>query len=766
MDDSPPLRVAVLGFPRIGPNRELKRALEAHWSGRADAAELEAVARALRRGNLLRGSEAGVDILPSNDFSLYDHVLDGALMVGAVPSRFGDRGLVGLDLYFAMARGTAEVRPLEMTKWLDTNYHYLVPEVGPATRFRLDATKPLAEFRDGLEWGVRTRPVLIGPASFLHLAKARERGFDPLSLLDSLLPVYADLLAQLAAAGAREVQIDEPCLVLDPDEPVLAAVERAWTELAASCGELRLTLATYFSGLGRWLDRILHLPAAEFHLDVVRDRQQLEPALSSLPDAAALSLGLVDGRNVWTTDLQAALGTATRAIERLGPERVRVATSCSLLHVPYSAQREQVLDAEMRSWLAFGDEKLAELVTLRSALAATDSDRDEILGSNRAAVSSRRASSRVHQAVVRERLAGVAAGDMSRLSPFSRRATEQQEHLQLPLFPTTTIGSFPQTTEIRQMRARARRGELATAEYEDFLEQVIADVVRRQEDIGLDVLVHGEAERNDMVEYFAEHLDGFVISQWGWVQSYGSRCVKPAILFGDVSRPAPITVRWWRFSQSCTSRPVKGMLTGPVTILQWSFVRDDQPRETTCRQLALAMRDEVLDLESAGAKVIQIDEAALREGLPLRRDEQDAYLRWAIDCFRLTANGVADHTQIHSHMCYSEFNEIVAHIARMDADVISIEASRSRMEILDALRDFAYPNAVGPGVYDIHSPRVPSLEEIERLLDEAEARIPRERLWVNPDCGLKTRRWEEVVPALEHLVEAARRRRAGVAAGV
>jgi 5-methyltetrahydropteroyltriglutamate--homocysteine methyltransferase len=756
------VQTVVLGFPRIGADRELKRALERYWSGGSSVEDLEQVARGVRHGHLDMALQADIDVVPSNDFSLYDHVLDTTVMVGAVPERFAEVGGSGRERYFATARGTARVRPLEMTKWLDTNYHYLVPEIGAQTTFRLDSAKPLAEFREALAWGTRTRPVLLGPLSFLLLAKSHE-GAPPLTtMVDRLLPVYEQLLIDLAEAGATEVQIDEPCLVTDRDEMEIVALERSWARLTAASPALELTLVTYFGGPGKWLDRILALPATEFHLDLVRAPDQLGTAIMAISPSTRLSLGVIDGRNVWIADLEALLTVVEPVVERLGEQRVRLAPSCSLLHVPYSAARENHIDLRVRPWLAFGHEKLLELRTLAACLGADEATRRELLAENHRALSSRRESSLTHDPAVVQRLSLLGPGDFERRSPYQERAVVQAEHLALPELPTTTIGSFPQTREIRDMRRRAQDAEVSTEEYESFLRDQIRSVIDCQEKLGLDVLVHGEAERNDMVQYFAEHLDGFAISTDGWVQSYGSRCVKPPILFGDVTRPEPITVRWWEHAQSCTTKPVKGMLTGPVTILQWSFVRDDQPRDETCRQIALAVRAETLDLEHAGARIIQIDEAALREGLPLRRADQGDYLRWAVDCFRLAANGVMDGTQLHSHMCYSEFNEMIKHIARMDADVISIEASRSEMDLLDAFRHFRYPNAVGPGVYDIHSPRVPSTEEIEAMLREAETRIPREQLWVNPDCGLKTRGWAEVVPALEHLVAAARLRRAAV----
>jgi 5-methyltetrahydropteroyltriglutamate--homocysteine methyltransferase len=736
-------RTAVLGLPRIGPNRELKSALEGHWAGRVPTSELADVARTLRAAGWRRASGAGLDVIPSGDFSFYDHVLDTAYAVGAVPERFGGPDATWDEAYFAMARGTAAARPLEMTKWFDTNYHHLVPELSPGLQFRLRAEHWLEPLAQATALGIPTRPVVLGPATFLLLSKGLER---PLDALPSLLPVYAELLRALVAAGAREVQIDEPCLALDRTPAELGAICEALTALAGAA-DAELSLATYFASLGPALDQVLALPMAEFHLDLVRAPEQLEPALAALDAGAArLSLGVVDGRNVWVTDPDAVLPVVDRAAAVLGHSRVTIAPSCSLLHVPYEAAREDGVDEEVRPWLAFAAEKLAEL----RALAAPPEIRDCALRAARDAVAARRASARTNDAGVRERVSALRGTDYERAAPADERRDAQQARCPLPELPTTTIGSFPQTAEIRSARRELRDGTLTPEGYEAFITERIADAIELQERLGLDVLVHGEPERNDMVEYFAEQLDGFAFSKAGWVQSYGSRCVKPPILFGDVSRPAPMTVRWWQAAQRLTDRPVKGMLTGPVTILQWSFVRDDQPRRETCTQIALAMRDEVLDLEAAGAFAIQVDEAALREGLPLRRADQAAYVEWAVDCFRLTVAPAHVDTQIHTHMCYSEFGSFGEHIARLDADVLSLEASRSGMDVPD------YPNDIGPGVYDIHSPRVPSAGEIEALLERAEAQVGRERLWVNPDCGLKTRTWEEALPALEHMMEAAR----------
>ena len=753
-------RTAVLGLPRIGPDRELKFALESYWAGRTTSEDLLETARDLRAAAWRRAQAAGVDVIPSGDFSLYDHVLDTAWAVGAIPERFGGAEADGLEAYFAMARGSAGARPLEMTKWFDTNYHYLVPELRPGQRFRLRADRWLEQLDEAAALGVATRPVVLGPFSFLLLSKGLD---SPLDALDALVPVYAELLRQLAAAGAGEVQVDEPCLVLDRGPGELDAFGEAWTALAGAA-DIALCLATYFAGLenGGVLERVLALPAAEVHLDLVRAPDQLGPALTMLRDRPTrLSLGVLNGRNVWASDLDAALDRIDAAAAALGEERVTIAPSCSLLHVPYEAARETRIDPEVRCWLAFAAERLAELGVLRDAAALPAEERQELLSPARERIALRRASAHTNEPAVRERVGALAPEGYDRSSPAEVRRAAQRARVELPELPTTTIGSFPQTDEIRGARRDLREGRLDRERYERFLEDRIAEVIEVQERLGLDVLVHGEPERNDMVEYFGQQLDGFAFSEHGWVQSYGSRCVKPPILYGDVSRPEPMTVRWWRHAQSLTERPVKGMLTGPVTILQWSFVRDVQPRRETCTQIALAIQDEVLDLERAGAFAIQVDEAALREGLPLQRRDRDDWVRWAVDCFRLTVAPARDDTQVHTHMCYSEFNDIMEQIARLDADVLSIEASRSDMEVLDAFTaSLAYPNEIGPGVYDIHSPRVPSVEELERLLELAEERVGRERLWVNPDCGLKTRRWEEVLPALEHMLEAAHRRRA------
>ena len=767
--------VATLGFPRIGPRRELKTALERYWSGASGRAELLATAAALRAKAWARQKALGADIIPSNDFSLYDQVLDTSAMLGAIPPLYGWKsGPVDLDTYFAMARGAqgdahaecgagcthkaVDVPASEMTKWFDTNYHYLVPEFAPGQAFALSSTKPIEEYLEAKAQGIETRPVLIGPVTYLKLGKGRGEGLRRQALLRALLPVYAEALGRLAAAGASWVQMDEPCLVLDLDAEEQALLTEAYAHLAAAVPGLKLMLTTYFGGLGGNLDTALALPVAGLHLDLVRAPEQLEAVLARAPKDLLLSLGVIDGRNVWRADLEAILDRIEPVAQ--GDRDLVLAPSCSLLHGPIDLAQETAIDPEIRSWLAFGVQKIEELAILARALNEGRAAVAEALAASAAAARSRRTSPRIHDAAVAGRLAGVTEGMARRGSAFAERGRLQAEALGLPAFPTTTIGSFPQTEAVRKARAAHGKGALTDAQYEEFLREETARTVRWQEEIGLDVLVHGEFERNDMVQYFGERLAGFVFTRHGWVQSYGSRCVRPPILFGDVSRPRPMTVGWWRYAQGLTDRPMKGMLTGPVTILNWSFVRDDIPRSLACRQLALAIRDEVLDLEKAGARIIQIDEAALREGLPLRRGEWDAYLRWAVECFRLTASGVADRTQIHTHMCYSEFNDIIQAIGAMDADVISIETARSKMELLGAFAEYRYPAEIGPGVYDIHSPRVPGVEEMTALLRAARRRLAPEQLWVNPDCGLKTRKWPETEAALVNMVAAARAARA------
>ncbi|MEX0927614.1 MAG: 5-methyltetrahydropteroyltriglutamate--homocysteine S-methyltransferase [Dehalococcoidia bacterium] len=745
-----------LGYPRIGPNRELKRALERYWSGRGSLKELDTTSRDLRRARWQLQKDAGLDHVPSNDFSLYDHVLDAAAMVGAVPSRFnwaGDK--VDLDTYFTMARGADRMAAMEMTKWFDTNYHYIVPEFEKGQKFHLASTKPVDEFLEAKGHDIHTRPVLLGPVSFLLLGKSQSGATEPLGLLEKLLPVYEEVLGRLAEAGADWVQMDEPCLVLDLSDDRRAAFATAYESLRRSAPSLKLLVATYFGDLRDNMETAMRLPVNALHLDLVRGPGQLEDALARLPEDMALSMGVVDGRNVWITDLERAASALTRAVDSLGPDRVMAGPSCSLLHVPVDLDSEPDLDADLRSWLAFARQKVSEIVLLtRAAESGMDSVQDE-LKAHREVLERREQSTRINNPEVRKRLHAVTDDMAQRRSPFGERISAQLSHLNLPSLPTTTIGSFPQTPEVRKARAQFNSGKLSREDYEKFLEDEIAGVIRFQEDLGLDVLVHGEPERTDMVEYFGDQLEGFAVTANGWVQSYGSRCVRPPVIYGDVSRPHAMTTRWSKYAQSLTDKPVKGMLTGPITILQWSFVRDDQPRPETANQIALAIRDEVLDLEAAGIRVIQIDEPALREGLPLRREDWKEYLDWSVRAFRLASSGVRDETQIHTHMCYAEFNDIIEAIAALDADVISVEASRSQMELLKSFADFHYPNHIGPGVYDIHSPRVPDKDEVTQLLDYALQVIPADQVWVNPDCGLKTRRWEEVKPSLSNMAKAA-----------
>lgn len=750
--------VTNLGFPRIGARRELKHALEGYWRGESDAAQLQASAAALRARHWQLQRDAGVDVPPSNDFSLYDHVLDTAVLFDAIPQRYRQLAAhAPLDAYFAMARGLqrdgVDLHALEMTKWFDTNYHYLVPELQRDQVFKLRGDKPQTEYREARALGIDTRPVLLGPVSFLLLSKTTD-GSNPLDLLDNLLPAYVQLLGELKQLGANWVQLDEPVLVQDLDDATRAAFVRAYAVLA-EVPRPDILLATYFGALDDNLSLAAALPVEGLHVDLVRAPEQLDAVLRALPASRVLSLGLVNGRNIWRSPLDNALILARYALGHRGADKLWLAPSCSLLHCPVDLTLEKRLDAELRSWLAFSRQKLQELRTLADALDG-NANAEPALVQARDAIESRRRSPRVHNATVKGRLAALSAADGIRITPHSQRQLLQAKALRLPAFPTTTIGSFPQTQEVREARARHKSGKLTGQDYDAFLAAQTEHCVRVQEQIGLDVLVHGEFERNDMVEYFGEQLDGFAFTGNGWVQSYGSRCVKPPVIYGDVSRPAPMTVRWSQYAQSLTDKPMKGMLTGPVTVLQWSFVRDDQSRADTCRQIALALRDEVCDLETAGIRAIQIDEPALREGLPLRRAEWQPYLDWAVDAFRISASGVADATQIHTHMCYAQFNDIIEAVAALDADVISIETSRSRMELLDAFARFDYPNQVGPGVYDIHSPRVPDTAEMVELLRKASAVLPAQKLWVNPDCGLKTRGWAETRAALEAMVDAAR----------
>jgi len=769
---------ANLGYPRIGPRRELKSALEAFWAGRAGEEELLRAAAALRAGSRAVQQGAGIGHLPSGDFALYDHVLETACAFGAVPPGYGwpGEGPVSLETLFLLARGarggaagegcgcaSQGAAALEMTKWFDTNYHYLVPRLSAGTRFHLAHNRWAEAVREGLAANCRTRPVLLGPVSFLLLSKA-EDGTRPLDLLPALLPAYQEALRGMAEAGAAWVQVDEPCLATDLPAGAGEAYATAFRALADAAPGLDVLLATYFGGLRENAPLAFSLPVSGVHLDLVRDPGQLDGALGLARPDQWLSLGAVDGRNVWRADLRGVLGRLREAERRRGGAgRLMVAPSCSLLHVPHSLKAETALDPALRRRLSFAEEKLAEVSALARALDEGEAAVAPALEASDKAVAERRADAAARNPAVAARLASATPEMERRRGPYAERAERQRARLRLPPLPVTTIGSFPQTPEVRSLRARAARGEVPAAEYEAGIERLTAEAVRWQDEIGVDVPVHGEFERNDMVKYFGELLEGYAFTKHGWVQSYGSRCVAPPIIWRDVSRPAPMTVRWSAYAQSLTERPMKGMLTGPVTMLQWSFVRDDVPREEVCRQIALAIRDEVADLEAAGIPIVQIDEPAFREGLPLRGADRADYLRWAVSCFRLASAGVRDETQIHTHMCYSEFNDIMDAVAAMDADVVSIETARSRMELLEAFAASAYPNEIGPGVWDIHSPRVPDADEMAELLRRALARLPAERLWLNPDCGLKTRGWAEVKPAVANLVEAARRLRAELA---
>lgn len=757
-----------LGYPRIGSHRELKTACEQYWAGKISLKDLLETGKVLRQWNWLLQKTAGIDLVPCNDFSFYDHVLDISLTVGAIPERYDgiaqNPANTELDLYFAMARGYQknglDVIAMEMTKWFDTNYHYLVPEFHRDQTFKLNSRKVIHEFREAQDLGIRAKPVLIGPVSFLLLGKEKEADFNRIDLLEQLLPIYIELLGELERLGAEYVQMDEPFLVMDLDDKTREAFKWAYNRINRAVPKLKVILASYFEGLRDNTELAVNLPVHALHLDLVRAPRQLDSVLANAPESLVLSLGLVDGRNIWKNDFENSLAFISKTIDKIGNERVMIAPSCSLMHTPCDLgyeTNEASLPAEAKRWMAFARQKLDETVILAAlSKAETHQQFAKRLIENITDIESRKLSRLIHKPHVKDRVTALRESDIRRRSPFAVRQGKQHAALNLPLFPTTTIGSFPQTDEVRKLRAKFRKEELSQAQYETQIKSEIENAIRWQENIGVDVLVHGEFERNDMVEYFGELLEGFAFTQNGWVQSYGSRCVKPPVIFGDVERKEPMTVKWTRYAQSLTDKIVKGMLTGPVTILQWSFVRNDQPRETTAMQIALAIRDEVSDLENAGIRIIQIDEPAIREGLPLRQADREDYLRWAVKAFRVASSCVSDETQIHTHMCYSEFNDIIKSIADMDADVITIETSRSQMELLDAFVDFKYPNEIGPGVYDIHSPRVPTEDEMTTLLNKALTVVPARNLWVNPDCGLKTRKWPETRVALENMVSVAR----------
>ncbi len=776
------IRTHNLGYPRIGEQRELKKATELYWAGKITREELEDTGRELRRENWFKQQAAGIDLIPTNDFSFYDQVLDTSCLLGNVPPRFAhDLPSNGLDTRFLIARGQrAAAKPgedacdcghhsvstfaSEMTKWFDTNYHYIVPEFRADTTFNITSTKIFEEFEEAKALDIQAKPVLVGPITYLSLGKSQDTenpDFDPFTLLDNLIGVYEQILTRLATQGATWIQIDEPILALDLDDRQRDAFLDAYPRLVKAAASAKLLVASYFGELGDNLSLFLGLPVAALHFDAVRGRAEAEAVLARFPQDKILSLGIVDGRNIWKNEFDDSLALLEAARQSVGKERLWIAPSCSLIHSPVTLENETKLDHEIKDWLAFADQKLNEVSNLSEILRGRAAA--SVLIGNRASHTARRNSPRIHNPAVQARLAAVIPADSDRKSAFPVRQKLQRAKLKLPLYPTTTIGSFPQTQEVRSARAKWKNGNLPAVAYDAFIKEETRRCVAFQDEIGIDMPVHGEFERNDMVEYFGEQLDGFTFTSHGWVQSYGSRCVKPPIIFGDVSRPRPMTTYWSGFAKSLTEKPMKGMLTGPVTILQWSFVRNDQPRESTTRQIALAIRDEVVDLESIDIAAIQIDEPAIREGLPLRRSDWQAYLDWAVDAFRLCASGVRDETQIHTHMCYSEFNDLIGAIAALDADVITIETSRSNMELLDAFVDFNYPNEIGPGVYDIHSPRVPDIDEMENLILKASALLPAENLWVNPDCGLKTRGWPEVRVSLRRMVACAQALRRQVA---
>ncbi|MHB9010683.1 MAG: 5-methyltetrahydropteroyltriglutamate--homocysteine S-methyltransferase [Ignavibacteriaceae bacterium] len=754
-----------LGYPRIGTNRELKKACEQYWSGKTSREDLLQMGKRLRKENWLLQRNAGIDLIPSNDFSFYDHVLDMSLTVGAIPMRYHPikDNNSELDLYFAMARGYQkdglDITAMEMTKWFDTNYHYIVPEFHKHQTFKLSSSKIVDEFYEAKQLGIITKPVIVGPVSYLLLGKEKQRDFHRIDLIKNILPIYFDILKQLMDLHIHWVQFDEPFLVMDLTEKEKEAFTYSYSAIKKEFPSIKNILATYFDGLRDNIQLATSLPVNALHIDVARCPEQLDGVLHALPQNVTLSIGVVDGRNIWKNDLQSSLELINKAIDNISTDRVMIAPSCSLLHSPCDLEQEtneKILPSEIKRWFAFAKQKIYEVVTLKQ-LATPEENKKALvkLKENQIAVESRKISKFIHNDEVKKRVNAIAEKDAQRKSNFIIRQQKQRALNNLPLFPTTTIGSFPQTDDIRQLRNKLKKGTLTQEQYEKEIEFAIEEVIRWQEEIGLDVLVHGEFERNDMVEYFGELLEGFAFTENGWVQSYGSRCVKPPIIYGDIRRAKDMTVRWIKFAQSKTKIPLKGMLTGPVTILQWSFVRDDQPRSETTMQIALAIRDEVSALEKAGIKVIQIDEPAIREGLPLRKSDWQNYLNWAVKSFRVASSGVRDETQIHTHMCYSEFSDIIKSVAEMDADVITIETSRSQMELLDVFADFKYPNEIGPGVYDIHSLRVPSVDEMVMLLKKASSLLPVQNLWVNPDCGLKTRKWAETEASIKNMIEAA-----------
>jgi 5-methyltetrahydropteroyltriglutamate--homocysteine methyltransferase len=760
-----------LGYPRIGSKRELKKVLEEYWSGKTTYKNLIQVGKNIRKNNWLLQKDIGIDLIPSNDFSFYDQVLDMSMTVGAIPERYTDliaENDTSLDLYFAMARGYQndqyDITAMEMTKWFDTNYHYIVPEFYKNQEFRLFSTKIIDEFYEAKQLGILTKPVFIGPISYLLLGKEKEKGFKKIDLLSKLLPVYIELIEKLVVLGVEWIQFDEPFLALDLTKEEKAVYKEAYLKLKSTFPDIKIMLATYFEGVTDNVSLIANdLLIDALHIDLVRCPEQQTTVLKQIPSRMYLSLGVIDGRNVWKNDYQKSLQSIYDTMKTRSEKTILIAPSCSLLHSPCDLNLEDNNDgflSEIKDWMSFARQKLEETVTLKQLV--FDKEDDQVLAKLEENVKShtrRKQSKYIHNPEVKDRVEAIDYKDIERKNAFEVRKTIQQKSLKLPLFPTTTIGSFPQTKAVRSYRYQYKRGDITLEEYTRHIKKEITQVITKQEEIGLDVLAHGEFERNDMVEYFGEQLDGFAFTKFGWVQSYGSRCVKPPIIYGSISRPKTMTVDWTVFAQSLTSKLVKGMLTGPVTILQWSFVRNDQPRSVTCKEIALAIRDEVKDLEDNGIKIIQIDEPALREGLPLKRKNWKTYLEWGIQAFKISSGVVADQTQIHTHMCYSEFNDIIDYIALMDADVITIECSRSQMELLDAFANFKYPNDIGPGVYDIHAPRIPNTEEITKLIHKAQQYIPEKQLWINPDCGLKTRKWDETEKALKAMVTAAKQLR-------
>jgi len=745
------ITTATIGYPRIGPKRELKKVLESYWKGDVDENELQKTAKELRKNVWKVQKDNGIDLITSNDFSFYDQILDMICLLGAVPKRYKWSGNnVDLKTYFAMARGSQtkdlDVGALEMTKWFDTNYHYLVPELEKDQTFKISSNKPFDEYEEAKSFGFETKPVLIGPITFLLLSKSVD-GSNTIELLDKVLPVYLEIIKKLNEIGANWIQIDEPIFVKDLDQNIISKIKNTLNEIKSAAGSSKILLATYFESIDQKIkEEIFNSNIDCVHLDLVRGKKNFEYIKNSNKN---LSLGVVNGRNIWKSDL-------TKIIEQLKTieNDIIISSSCPLLHTPYDLDLETKVPEDIKRWLAFSKQKLQELNTLKENI--NNGKEEEKLALNKSDIQDRIQSELIHDEAVKLRIKTINDQVLNRLSKYEERAKIQKDIFNLPLYPTTTIGSFPQTKDVRQARAKNRKGELSNQDYEKFLEDKTIETIRQQEDLGIDVIVHGEFERNDMVEYFGENLKGFTFTSSGFVQSYGSRCVKPPIIFGDVSRPNPMTVRWSKFAQEQTSSIVKGMLTGPITILQWSFVRDDQPRQTTAEQIAFAIRDEVADLEKNGIRMIQIDEPALREGLPLKRSDWDSYLKWSVNAFKISSAVAKDETQIHTHMCYAEFEDIIDSIAALDADVISIETSRSRMELLKTFEQFKYPNEIGPGVYDIHSPRVPKKSEMIELIKKASKQIDPKRLWVNPDCGLKTRGWPETIDALKEMVAAAK----------